>query len=95
MTNEQHEMEAPFRRAAARERIEARRLAVAFPIPTSKLHNGYAEASELGLKVGEWPETVMVEGLSFRKVTSRWDREGDLVSVDYFCDTYVITIVND
>lgn len=68
---------------------------IGFPIPSSKLHDGYAEASELGLAPGQWPETVMVEGLSFRRAEARTDREGDLLSVDYISGTYVVTIVND
>ena len=44
--------------------------------------DGY-EASELGLRPGQWPYTVVVDGTTFTRVSAKRDREGDVEYVNY------------
>jgi hypothetical protein len=64
-------------------------------IPTS-VDEGYTtEASAAGLAPGEWPDTIEYEGVPFRQMGKRFDREGDLTWVKYSSGSLILTVWND
>ena len=52
------------------------------------------EASTLGLKPGEWPETIEYRGLTYQRNRPEM-HNGELVSVVYLANGVVLVVLND
>ena len=52
------------------------------------------EASTLGLKPGEWPETIDFKGLTYERGNPQLNN-GELVSVDYTTNDVLLIVLND
>lgn len=53
------------------------------------------EASELGFKPGRWPKKFMVTGKEVTFQTAHFNKEHELISIDYMTGDKVIRVYND
>ena len=67
---------------------------IAHKIEGQELFTSY-EASELGFKVGKWPKKFVVAGKEVTFQTAHFNREHELISIDYTDGKKVIRVYND
>jgi len=54
-----------------------------------------AEASELGLAPGHWPDTITVLNNEFTKAQTARDQHGDITHVKYVRKSITLVVLND
>lgn len=53
------------------------------------------EASTIGLKPGNWPKEIILDGIKAKRRATEW-KHGELLSVDYETEQGIlITVLND
>jgi hypothetical protein len=53
------------------------------------------EASKIGLRAGYWPQRINWDGKSWEKLRPKYDREGELLYVEYSYGQDLMIVFND